>query len=151
MEGERQAGTRRTVGRVLGNGLPCSQVSRAGRPFGQAQGRLWGTPSFVVGSAKRDVGHPTESGRVFWRGKPRRNVGLHCIEELFGGLHGLFGFHDAYGGDVVEGTISLAAHAIEQHAKRRVVGRKVTLGKLDDGYVMTDLDAGPLPVAEHEC
>ena len=42
-----------------------------------------------------------------------KDVGADDSQVVLGGFHGVYRFHIADDGDVVEGKVSLAAHAVE--------------------------------------
>jgi hypothetical protein len=51
---------------------------------------------------------------------------------------------------VVEGIVAFATHAVEEGEGRGQTGVKMLSSELDDGYVMSKLDARTLAVAKHE-
>ena len=47
------------------------------------------------------------------------DVGGDCLDIVFGRSNSIFSFHFADDGNVVEGDVSLASHAVEEIEKRR--------------------------------
>ena len=78
------------------------------------------------------------------------NVGSNYFEIVFGSANRILGLHFADDGDVVEGDVSLAAHAVKQIEGRRQRGVEVLPREFEDGDVMAELGAGTLAVAQHQ-
>lgn len=78
------------------------------------------------------------------------DVGGDDIEIVFRGANGVFGFHIADDGEVVKGGVALAAHAVKQVENWILRGIEVLAREFEDGDVMAELDAGTLPVAQHQ-
>ena len=71
------------------------------------------------------------------------------FEIVFGCANRIFGLHIADDGDVVEGDVPLAAHAVKQIEGRRLRGVEVVPREFEDGDVMAELGARALTVAQH--
>lgn len=78
------------------------------------------------------------------------NVGGDYLEVVIGGADGILGFHIADNGEVIEGGIALAAHAVKQIENWILRGIEVLPREFEDGDVMAELSAGTLPVAQHQ-
>lgn len=71
------------------------------------------------------------------------------FEIVFGCANRIFGLHIGNEGNVVEGNVPLAAHAVKQIEGWRLRGIEAPPREFEDGYVMAELGAGTLTVAQH--
>jgi len=78
------------------------------------------------------------------------DVGGDYFEIVFGSANRILGLDIADEGDVVEGDVPFAAHAVKQIEGRRVRGIEVLSREVEDGDVMPELGAGTLAVAQHQ-
>lgn len=73
-----------------------------------------------------------------------------ALMVVFGRSNRIFSFHLADDGNVVEGDVSLAPHAVEEVEERREGGTEAIPCKLNDRDVVPELHAWTLPMAQHQ-
>lgn len=71
----------------------------------------------------------------------------NMLQILFCRCHGLCGFRITDQCNVIEGIVSLPAHAVEQGKCRSQLRIEVLLRKFDDGNMVAKLNTRPLAMA----
>lgn len=77
------------------------------------------------------------------------DVRIDRLQIFFRRLHSVLSFCVSDKGNIVEGVIALAAHAVKQGEGGDKTGVEMLLRELDNGYVMAELHARALAVAQH--